>query len=419
MNHVLALCLFACAVLVAGCASADHTPASAIREIELSRIEAPVTGYATFQSHNQKIVANRRGIFATYIRTRNEPYTAQNWRLVRSTDGGKTCSTVYEATHATNPPALETDDRDNVYLFLSDWNDRNAYLYRFLASDDYAKPLITPIPNAAAGKYAAAIDLPRKQLYFFSHNEYFNVLGLDGKLLRTTHLLAQGADAYLQYPQLFLDNDGTLHAAWTTQKKDVYLYWDIHHMLSHDGGVTWQNLDGTPLKTPVIADQHGPTTRVTRDDEYDVHTFLANFIANAGKLHFTYLAQSKPPRMHYVRYDIASAKRDVDLWPEFKGETLSVQGLDGFFARHAAPSQTIYCTMRREGYLVCLVSRDNGATWHDYARSKEKIVNAYAIGGCRTITDDDWIIGTFTDSIRPPSDLEPACIAYFFRIKAE
>ncbi|MFH1265195.1 MAG: hypothetical protein ABIK89_05665, partial [Planctomycetota bacterium] len=52
--------------------------------VELVSIDDEAVGYATFQSHNQKVVWNRRGIFTTHIRTRNEPYTAQTWRLSRS-----------------------------------------------------------------------------------------------------------------------------------------------------------------------------------------------------------------------------------------------------------------------------------------------------------------------------------------------
>ncbi|HOZ46111.1 MAG TPA: hypothetical protein PLO37_10115 [Candidatus Hydrogenedentes bacterium] len=35
--------------------------------------------------------------------------------------------------------------------------------------------------------------------------------------------------------------DGTLHAAWTSQKHGEYLYGDIHHVLSPDNGETWED----------------------------------------------------------------------------------------------------------------------------------------------------------------------------------
>jgi len=38
-----------------------------------------------------------------------------------------------------------------------------------------------------------------------------------------------------------------------------------------------------------------------------------------GKAHFLYLTQSQPPRQHYVRYDLKSGKRDLDISPRFQG----------------------------------------------------------------------------------------------------
>src|SRR5262245_30303731 len=104
-----------------------------LERIELTCVDPAATGYGTFQSHNQKVVSNRRGYFMTHIRTRNEAYTAQQWRLSRSRDGGRSFETVYEATHATNPPLLESDKADNLYLVRPDFSDGHAYLYRFLA----------------------------------------------------------------------------------------------------------------------------------------------------------------------------------------------------------------------------------------------------------------------------------------------
>src|SRR5690349_14769672 len=117
-----------------------------IAEIEIVCVDERAFGYGTFQSHNQQVVSNRNGLFMTHIRTRNEPYTAQQWRLSGSTDGGRSFFTVYEATDATNPPVLETDETGDLYLARPDFVDGNAYLYRFSAADDYAQPSITTIP---------------------------------------------------------------------------------------------------------------------------------------------------------------------------------------------------------------------------------------------------------------------------------
>jgi len=62
--------------------------------------------------------------------------------------------------------------------------------------------------------------------------------------------------------------------------------------------------------------------------------------------------------------------------------------------------------------LVCLVSDDNGNTWRDHAVS-DVLINPYAIGGCRKVTADGWIIGSFTDQTP-----EGGGKVYFFRIPA-
>jgi hypothetical protein len=245
-------------------------------------------GYGTFQSNNQKVVSNRNGIFMTYVKTRNEPYTAQGWRLLRSVDGGERFTTVYEAVDATNPPVLETDEADNVYLARPDFLDGHAYLYRFLASEGYARPHVSKIEGGSAGKYCAMYDGARGQLTYFAHNGTFHVVGLDGKVRNSYRLLEAGRTAVQQYPSLSLDLDGTLHAAWTTVKHSVYLYWDIHYARSRDGGGTWERLDGTRLTPPLVADDGGPADQIILDDEYEYHTWLSNFMVKGGKLHFLY-----------------------------------------------------------------------------------------------------------------------------------
>ncbi len=402
---------------------ADQTAQSIppLAAIELTCVDANATGYGTFQSHNQKLVANRRGIFMTHIRTRNEAYTAQQWRLSWSHDGGKTFATLYEATNATNPPVLETDADDNLYLVRPDFVDNNAYLYRFLAAANYRDPSITKIPNGAAGKYCLTIDLPRKQLYFFPHNNTFHRLDFDGNVLSSITFMTNGKHAALQYPHLCLDASGTLHAAWTTVKHNVYLYWDIHYLRSPDGGITWKTMNGIPVTPPFAADDTGPTDRITLDDEYEVHTWLESFFVRGDNAHFLYLAQTTPPRQHYMRYDVRTGQRELDIQPDFKGQNLALRGLDGFFATDMTKADaTVYAISRdaASNRLACLASEDNGTSWHDYAVSPPA-GNPYSIGGCRQITPDGWILGSYTDQATGTGVADTGAKVYFFRLKTK
>ncbi|MGI8603182.1 MAG: BNR-4 repeat-containing protein [Verrucomicrobiales bacterium] len=383
-------------------------------EIEIVCVDEKATGYGTFQSHNQKVLANGNGIFMSHIRSRNEPYTAQQWRLSRSTDGGKTFQTIHEATHATNPAVLETDEQANLYLARPDFLDGNSYLYFFAAADEYGKPRVTPIPGSAAGKFAMAYDAARRQLYYCSQNHTFHVVGLDGKVKQSTTLMKAGKHALMQYPLLCLDNAGTLHLAWTTSLPERYLYWDIHYAKSQDGGVTWQKMDGAPLALPIIADDSGPADRISLDDEFEVHTWLSSFLVRDGKAHFLYLAQKTPAEQHYVRYDLKTARREQDITPRFKGDAIELSGLDGFFA--ASPS-ALYCVGHTpDGRVGCLASKDNGRTWIDHAVSR-KIEKLYALGGFRAVTADGYVIGSFTDNLTSSTDTAGTAKVYFFRIR--
>ncbi len=390
-------------------ASAELAPISVIC------VDAEATGYATFQSHNQKIVANTRGIFLTYLRSRNEDFTAQEWRLMHSKDRGATFVALFQGVHATNPPVLETDSKDNLYLIHSDFVGGDAYLCRFMADQDYVNPAITVLPKGAAGKYAMAIDETRNRLYYMAHNGRFFRLDLDGNLLYDGRILVDGPNAALQYPSLCVDDSGSLFFAWTTVKHQEYLYWDIHAMKSKDQGQSWQTLAGSGISIPSVSDDTGMTTRISLDDEFISHTWLSNMLEHGGKLHFLYLARTSPARQHYVRYDIASGREDVRISPSFAGNGLRIESLDGFFASTGGDA-SLFCVGAYEGRIVCLVSKDNGATWRGHALSDDTF-NIYAIGGCRRVTDEGDVIGTFTDFLTAETN-EPHSKVFFFRIPA-
>ena len=120
------------ALLCAGTAAQaqDAGGVPTLPDIRTTCVDDDATGYATFQSHNQKVLSNARGIFMTHIRTRDEPYLAQQWRLLWSEDGDATFRIVYESTDATNPAVIETDADANIYLARPDFGDGNSYLYR-------------------------------------------------------------------------------------------------------------------------------------------------------------------------------------------------------------------------------------------------------------------------------------------------
>jgi hypothetical protein len=409
------------AVLCCLAASAAPLPG----RFEFTCVDGAAIAYATFQSTNQKVVSSPGGIFMAYNQTRNEAYTSQRWRLLRSTDGGTSFSTVYEATHATHPPMIEADSAGDVYLVHMDGQAGDARFYRFRAADNYARPAVAVIPGGDSGKYAMFLDESQRRLFYFANNNRLYTLGLDGGVLSSTLLLRPGPHAMLMYPLLSMGGapapgaSRDLFAAWTTQKHGIYMYRDIHAMKSPDGGATWRSLGGRPLTLPVVADETGPAERITLDDEFEYHTWLSSFAWKGRKLHFCYEAQTTSPREHYVRYDADTGRRELDVQPRFAGQTISILGLDGFFCSAGdAPGDELFFVGHAAGRLGCLVSRDNGTTWHDFAISDLRC-SPYSIGGCRrvvTINGRRHIIGSFTDQSGGTAIAEGRSKVYFFKI---
>jgi len=409
--------------------------------IEMTRIAGDAPLYATFQSHNQKVVENQFGIFLTYLDKvkpvadrcphfpqppcYDSPYL---WKLMRSIDSGRTFATVYEATADTRSPSLETDSRGNLYLFVMDYapGHDDAFLYRFLSARSFEAPEITRIPHAVGGKYTSFLDGDRGWLYFFNNSggaPNFYVFDLNGTLLQSAQLLRNGPHAVLQYPFLAMSGS-TLYAAWTTSLVDRYLYWDIHFMASEDGGVTWKKGDGTPLSLPVLADDTGAADSLVLGDEYGFHNWLAGIAAQGGYLHFMYESQRPAMREHYLRFNPRTRAVDLNTYPSWQGGQLSIRSLDGFFASDtSAPTGLLYAvstdnTRSSVSRIVVLASTDSGRSWFDYAAS-QPFARPYSIGGARIARAGGQIMGTFTNLVQPDAGAAANVNeVWFFRVGA-
>ncbi len=394
-------------------------------EIHLTLVDDDATWYGTFQNHNQKVVQNRFGIFMTHLRRRNKAYTAQQWRLSWSRDGGRTFRTLYEATHATNPPVLETDAEGVLYLARVDFQSGEGYLYRF-EPPHYRHPRITAFPGAAHGKYCMALEPHRRRLYFFSANGSFHVLTLDGRVERSVRLLRGGRHAVLQYPFLSLDADGTLYAAWITQQRGRYCYRAIHLMRSRDGGRRWERLDGRALEPPVVCDDSGPTQRISGDDELLKHSWLFGCVPRGGKLHIVYSTFPAPrnsgfwpaEQLHYVRLDCRSGEEEVHQQSDrLRGTRVGLNKWNGFLATcRQEPSAPLYVVAADDERIAALWADGTQARWHDAARHTKRFAHCYSIGGCRELTPEGWVLGSFT-SVPRDEGIFTRCSVYFFRLR--
>ena len=411
--------------------------------VQITTVDSDATFYGTFQSHNQKVVANAYGIFMTHVHkeqccdslnscvdptpaTCPDANSLSTWRLSRSVDGGATFTTIYEGRHGTRPPVIETDSQGNIYLAHADFfqGGQNAYVLRFLASDNFQNPASTPLTGAAGGKFAMEIDEARGQLYFFSHtNKFFRVRLSDLAILAEYQLTQNGTNANMHYPHLYLDDYGHLYVAWTTARINPALngqcgntnpYWSIHFIRSLDGGVTWSKPNGQPLALPIVVDNTGPTDEITPDEEITpaaercADPWLSTFLVKGDKAHFVYYARAPVDKQHYVRYDLATAHIDRNVVP-FMGDTISIKNLDGVCSTRRSIKEIFCVNKSTDNRIAVLKSEDNGLTWHDHALGPSSDI--YALGGSPQVTNDGYIIGSYTEN---PNSLYPA--VKFFKV---
>ncbi len=383
------------------------------------------TFFGTFQSHNQKVVANDNGIFVSYLHT-SPNVTPNIWRLARSTDDGRTFTTIYEAQDFTRAPALETDENNNIYLAHPSWNTQQMKFLRFTPLDNYSVPDISKTFDGVVSfsKYAMVYDPSRQQFHIASQYSQLLTVDKSGNLLRDQQVFSQFADgAYSQYPYLFVGDDGVLHHAQTTEDENGLLpYETIRYVQSTDGGATWQTMAGTALSTPTTPGALGPSDMINLVDEIDMKSWLGTMHVKDGKAHFAYQASVPPDSMdsrnHYMRFDLATGTREIDTWSDtgdqWQGADLSMQTQSALMV--SDPSKLfgpLYAVAgTSDGHLSALVSYDNGSMWQDFATSLEPFAGIYAVGGFREITDDGRIIGTFTAKI----DIADPWRTYYFQI---
>ncbi len=418
------------------------------------RLPSPAGGqqYATFSSHNQKVISNAHGYFMTYL-TKWQLDAMGNienndWELAQSTDGGNSWQVLYRETGVdTRAPAIETDEKNNIYLTLGVSYGGPARFLAFGLSRDNEYRLVNnmQLQNGWCDKFCMLFDPIRKQIYYVpgglnNADVHFYILDLDGQLKRPPFSIVKAGPKYneytnpvnLEYPLLSLDEAGTLHMAWTVQAfpstpPPSYTYRTIRHMLSQDGGLTWQNLSGEMLPLPVLADDPRTECIVSDNEIGKQKTWLANELARSKKIHFLYNAldpqDGSVVRQHYVRFadeigkDGSPAQPDKNTSP-FKGGDIEISASHkgGFFAsRSSSQNALLYCiSLTSTGDLACLRSEDNGDSWHDHAIGIDGVAepDIWFVGGSREITSDGYVIGSFT------TDNAPKGKVYFFKFLA-
>ena len=413
----------------------------------ITKVADVLTGYGTFQSHNQKIVQNAYGLFMTYLYSRDATSNG-TWRLARSQDGGKTWGTIWRGTLPGVAPILETDARGSIFLIASDETTSSAAdatFYRFDPEKSFTNPLMKTITNGSASKSTSYWDEARQRLYYQTWGFWgepplpdFYALDRDGKVISFRALTHRNTDgvSFAHYPHLEMDGS-RLYSAWTTspstvaQQRPDYRYRAIFYIYSEDGGETWKAPGGSgTLALPIYGDETGPAQMVNERDTacFDQPTtvncysnWLWNFVSKGGFLHFAYLHESSPSTEHYMRFSPATGFRDINA-PGFQGQHITTLGYSGFFATDPLASTPLFITTSVSGgdRLAILSSSDLGQSWNDVAISDIQAPANYAwyaISGNRRLTKTGDMIGHVTTT-QYPSVTDPKPAVHFFRLPA-
>jgi hypothetical protein len=145
-------------------------------------------------------------------------------------------------------------------------------------------------------------------------------------------------------------------------------------------------------------------------------------MAKDEKLHFVYWAKTEPERQWYVRYDIATGQREIEMEHIFSHRPSQTPNDSGAFVSvRNEPGSPLYfvSTVDDRSRLACLVSEDNGQSWHEYGLSDRQFSGrVYSIGAARELTSDGAMVGTFTVVKGEPKTYQEddSGSVYFFRI---
>ena len=392
----------------------------------ITTVDAEVTGYGTFQSHNQKVVSTAYGIFMTYAKT---PFDGALWRLARSVDGGRSFQVIWEAVNSTHPPAIEAANDGTLYLVHGDQTTDAAYFYRLSPLTSFTPEPLATISGAHAQKFSLLLDEGRATLYYAAYlgpHTRFITLDVIGNVT-ADYLLTGGEQiARPSYPNMLL-SDGILYLAWSSDKigGDLNDYYSIHAVRSPDGAVTWQNLAGQELIPPFVGDHDGDTTEITRPWERPCTTWLAGFAVTRRKAHFFYLASPNASlrecslrrnMVRYQRFDLATGVREADN-KEFVPDGVAFDNrrgyfINGFFATSPRDGALLLTSQTTDNRLAIVASNDDGATWRLVSQTEPLKDHLYAIGGQRHVTADGKVLGSFThDSLRPTE--APSAVRFF------
>ena len=369
-----------------------------IYNINISLVDSNIM-LGTAATHTQmvnKVISNDHGIFASYTTMTELP---QEWRLAQSTDGGQTFNVVYSEFIYTNPPPLCTDVNNTIYASASMAGVTTLKFYKFY-ENDYSNPVTSIIPEGSGSKKDMCFDAARNCCYVVNMWGQFVIIDVEtGSMVDCSTIYATNPVTSIgpHYPHVRMDGYDNIHYVMRADDSSIGTTISTLHLMSRDGGLSWERFDGTAVSVPTYCDA---------DSEADILTYgqgsqTNNMLYKNGKMHFfnmLYLQEAI-----YLRYDLATGYKDRDSSLQnngkIRGETIVFQdGGAGFFATdESIPGSPLYLIgADTSNHIACLASYDNGDTWHDFALS-ENPQPMYAPSGGSQLTADNAIVGIYTN----------------------
>jgi len=419
--------------------------------LHLRTIDNETAAYGTFQSHNQKIVENQYGIFASFEKYESEGNRTDVNCLYRSVDGGASWFPLFTITRGAKPYCVETDEAGNIFLIGPNWNDNTSWLYIFYAEDDFSAETMLSVNLrfcSGPGKYASYYVPETKLLWYVTYSGEMFIIDLEdirNPVMRgektadfgTAKLGLRNIITYktvdcIQYPSFYwTPEDHTMHLVWTTADLAVYHYRSIQYIRTRDNGETWQNMSGETLAVPINASTapaglEGRATKITDDAEDNRITWLQNFIVKNGRAHFIYRVADNSANgldqtgagelgMHYKVYDVNSGAVLIDRLAENfwgSGSDFPVNSLDGVFSTDRANNKIFYVSYYGNT-VMALVTRDGGESWQGLWQQEidGEFYGIYALGGAREVFNGR-VIGSFT-VMRPDMGSNGHAVQFF------
>jgi hypothetical protein len=376
----------------------------------------------------------------------------------RSTDGGLTFSHVLQINVGGHDPAsIEADSAGDVIVVMNDGGSPNgAWVYKLPAGNWTSPQLMGELPFGYDDKFSSAYN-PAGQSASnggtwwelhggngptSGHYEIFvnraAANGWGGGPVSTqctsgtqqncylgmvdddSGALAPAGGVYGDYPELYFDRSSSCPSgqsgscdltlmAWTTSNpNNPKGYYDIHYIISPDGGQTWYGKTGAISSWPILAGDDGVGWQLLDASEYNsgANTYtndtnwLANIYVQDGHLYFIYRHQGSYALYRRVtpRWTGSGYTMTNDVGPVTVG---LADGNGAFFSGNGTTGSQIFLTSDAPGgtSIKTVSSTNDGQTWNTYATSPPTATSVYATSGGHDLGPGGTIIGAYTDEI--------------------